>query len=204
MIPTDFALGLGSGLALALVLFLVLRWLGRRPASPSTPPRVAPNGAAVPADDPPPASLVEPPPAVAELPTPSVSLDAPPESPRPDEGARPTVAPVRSKVVGPAAPPDRLRLSQRIILHVASQGTLLPGDVAPRALCQAGIGEALGVPQAGLAAVLRRLEAADVLVGERGHVRGQDRRLKVYRLTSRGRELATELRRRGPPKSRPD
>jgi DNA-binding PadR family transcriptional regulator len=58
--------------------------------------------------------------------------------------------------------------------------------------------EALGIPQAGLAAVLRRLEAAGVLTTERGHVEGRDRRLKVYRLSSRGLEVAKELRRRAP------
>jgi DNA-binding PadR family transcriptional regulator len=84
-----------------------------------------------------------------------------------------------------------------VILHVYAEGSVAPGSVAPIALCQRGIGEGLGVPQAGLAAVLRRLEAAGVLVGERAHVRGRDRRLKVYRLTPRGLELAREIRSRG-------
>ncbi|MCI4366650.1 MAG: hypothetical protein L3K08_02740 [Thermoplasmata archaeon] len=66
--------------------------------------------------------------------------------------------------------------------------------MAPPGLCQAGIGEALGVTQGGLAAVLRRLEAAGIFTVERGHVRGRDRRLKIYRLSSYGLEVARELR----------
>ncbi|MFI5415146.1 MAG: hypothetical protein ACHQ16_05720, partial [Candidatus Lutacidiplasmatales archaeon] len=89
-----------------------------------------------------------------------------------------------------------LRLSQRVILHVYAQGVQGHGEVAAPGLCQAGMVEALGIPQAGLAAVLRRLEAAGVLLGEKGHVRGHDRRLKVYRLSPRGLELARELRTR--------
>jgi DNA-binding MarR family transcriptional regulator len=95
-----------------------------------------------------------------------------------------------------SAPSDTLRLSQRVILHIYVQGIRTPGEVAPLALCQAGMVESLGIPQGGLAAVLRRLEAAGILLAEREHVQGRDRRLKVYRLSARGLELARELRSR--------
>jgi DNA-binding MarR family transcriptional regulator len=202
VIPAEFAYGLGSGLIVAAVLYLVLRWRARQTASKSPPPVAAAHAH----EDPPrsemepapvlpaePVTPVRPPPnetppsdvAVDSSGGPATGVDVPDPSPKPSKTSRET-----------------LRLSQRIILHVYGQGTLRAGDVAPPGLCQAGIGEALGIPQGGLAAVLRRLEAADILVAERGHVRGHDRRLKVYRLTQRGLELAKELRTRPVHRSR--
>jgi DNA-binding MarR family transcriptional regulator len=205
VIPLDFAYGIGSGLIIAAVLYLVLRWTAARESSEGDWP---PPGALRPSfahlEDPlgldgtalAPASPDVPPTTVETLP-PSPAVDPPPYRPIAPTAVRSS----RPRDEGPGPPrsapaPETLRLSQRVILHVYAQGILPPGEVAPLALCQAGFVEALGIPQAGLAAVLRRLEAAGVLVTERGHVRGRDRRLKIYRLTPRGVDVARELRTR--------
>ena len=103
-----------------------------------------------------------------------------------------------------ATPPssEALRLSQRIVLHLAAQGTLGPDEVASLGFTQTGISRALSVRQNALTNVLRRLVAAEVVVTDVRHVHGQPRRLKVYRLTARGLALARDLRR--PRRSSPD
>jgi DNA-binding MarR family transcriptional regulator len=212
VISPDFAYGLGLGLGVAAGLYLVLWWRARRHASghlppigalrsPPSPPEL-PNGAASYVSggtgSPPGTSAPE-----SVTSTPPAGIEDPPAASVPDPSA------ARVPPTGTGAPrrtlpaPETLRLSQRVILHVYGQGHLPPGEVAPPGLCQEGIGEALGMQQAGLAAVLRRLEAAGVLTTERGHVRGHDRRLKIYRLSGRGLEVAKELRaRRRPPSGR--
>ncbi|MCI4340422.1 MAG: hypothetical protein L3J73_04055 [Thermoplasmata archaeon] len=90
--------------------------------------------------------------------------------------------------------PEALRVSQRIVLHLAGLGTLGHDEVAPVGFTQIGMSEVLGVRQNALTNVLRRLVAADVVTEDTRHVRGQPRRLKVYRLTSRGEALARDLR----------
>ena len=54
--------------------------------------------------------------------------------------------------------------------------------------------DALGVNQGTLAGPLQRLVLSGALVVERGHARGVDRRVKVYRLTTLGERLVEELR----------
>ncbi len=93
----------------------------------------------------------------------------------------------------------QLRISHRVLVHIASQGRIGRDELAPRALTQAGMVEALSVNQGALTGVLRRLVAAGVLEESREHVHGADRRLKVYRLTSSGVELYRDLRTRRPP-----
>jgi len=101
---------------------------------------------------------------------------------------------------GKAVPsPPVLRLSQRIVVHLAGQGTLGPYEVAPVTITQGGMAAALSVRQNGLTNVLRRLVAAGIVTEELRHVVGQPRRLKVYHLTPRGELLARELRHRPPP-----
>ncbi|HEY6237565.1 MAG TPA: hypothetical protein VIZ68_00060 [Thermoplasmata archaeon] len=95
-----------------------------------------------------------------------------------------------------ASPDPDLRLSQRVVLHVARQGVVGPHEVAPRALSQGGMVEALAVPQGVLTGVLRRLVGAEVLSERREHAAGVDRRVKVYRLTPLGEQVARDLRRR--------
>ena len=133
--------------------------------------------------------------------------------PRPDrsaEVARLPGPPLPPEPVGQAPgpeppvpePPSRheirkeaLRTSQRIVLHLWSLGALPTDEVAPLGFTQRGIATALGVSQNALTNVLRRLVAGGVLVEDVRHVRGQPRRLKVYRLTPRGEALARDLRR---------
>lgn len=103
-----------------------------------------------------------------------------------------TLAPYR-----PASPvpisSDTL-LSQRVVLHIARQGSARPDEVAPNELTQAGMVAGLGANQSSLAHVLRTLEAAGVVGVEVRHARGRARRVKVYVLTPRGESLARELR----------
>ncbi|HZY92531.1 MAG TPA: PKD domain-containing protein [Thermoplasmata archaeon] len=106
---------------------------------------------------------------------------------KPPEGAPPVRAEIDTAT-------DRLRLTQRTILHIGRLGTLGPNDVAPLGLTQAGMADALGVSQNSLSNVLRRLVAAGVLSQEVRHVSGRPRRLRVYRFTSRGETIYRDLR----------
>jgi DNA-binding transcriptional ArsR family regulator len=161
--------GFAVGLGIAVVLFPVRSWLGRReddealtaPAPPVSRPTAEPE------------SLVTP-------------TDVPESVPAPD---------------APGPPGEALRTSQRLLVHLATQGTLGPYDVAPAGMTQAGIGTAIGVRQNALTNVLRRLADAGLIEADVRHVQGQPRRLKVYRLTPRGQILARELRQRRPPRA---
>ena len=205
MTSLDFVVGLVVGLLGAAALYLFLRRRTGRLASEELPPIVLPremepNGtnAGDRSPAPPPERSRFPSPVVDG--TPATQVAGAMESvehavPRPSAPATPAQDPSLPRKL--TARTETLRLSQRIILHVYAQGVLPPGSVAPPELCQAGMVETLGIPQSGLAAVLRRLEAAGTFTTERGHVRGRDRRQKIYRLSDRGRELAEELRVRG-------
>lgn len=202
MSSLEFATGLASGLALAGALYAVLWWIARRTHSPDSRPNEAASSVVPP---PPPGRENSEQPASPSPVEDKVESGNPPGSAKENVGEAPPSVPEEvppSEAPGIArsrrgtSPPATLRLSQRVILHVYAQGVQARGEVAAPGLCQAGMVEALGIPQAGLAAVLRRLEAAGVLLGEKGHVRGHDRRLKVYRLSPRGLELARELRTR--------
>jgi DNA-binding MarR family transcriptional regulator len=196
----EFAYGVLAGLAVAAALYALLWWLARR--SPDVPPRATGfadpgNSVSGPPVGPPAPSPVSPGPSAVppeeEVNPPGPTAD-PGSAPRPVELLQ--AAKAQRSPGDDVSPTGSLRLSQRVILHVYAQGVQVTGGVAAAGLCQAGMVEALGIPQAGLAAVLRRLEAAGILIGERGHVRGHDRRLKVYRLSPRGVQLAQELRTR--------
>ncbi|MCI4336801.1 MAG: MarR family winged helix-turn-helix transcriptional regulator [Thermoplasmata archaeon] len=211
MVNLEFVYGLAAGLAVAGALFWGLRWQSQRVAGSEPPPEGAmfsrfaesatPSAAGFgPLDGPVHLAAL-----AGALATPGAALSARAVSSELFEADIPAQVgltfprPARDVAPTRSVPKSTLRLSQRVILHIYSNGDLPPGAVAPPGLCQAGIVEALGIPQAGLAAVLRRLEAAGILVTERGHVRGHDRRLKIYRLSTRGLELARELRSRPRP-----
>jgi DNA-binding MarR family transcriptional regulator len=98
---------------------------------------------------------------------------------------------VPSASVGSSAP--SVRLSYRLLVHLATQGRLAPGEVATFAFTQAGMAQALGTTQSTLSNVLGRLVRAGVLTSELGHVPGQTRRLRVYRLTTLGETIAREV-----------
>lgn len=208
MITLDFLLGLAGGLAVATALYLILWKRAQRdrslnlPAPYSAQWEAAGNGVA---DGDGHSAALD---TTLRLASSAISSDSnaspflpfPGLVPAPEVAAASATAVWRDAPSGepprPSLPRETLRLSQRVILHLYAQGDLPPGAVAPPGFCQAGMVEAFGIPQAGLAAVLRRLEAAGMFQTERAHVRGRDRRLKVYRLSSRGVELAQELRQR--------
>lgn len=83
-------------------------------------------------------------------------------------------------------------------LHTGGQGRLAPDAAAPAGLTQRGMAAALGVGQNSLTNVLRRLGAAGIREQDVRHVRGQPRRLRVYRLTARGEALYQDVRRKRP------
>jgi PKD repeat protein/DNA-binding MarR family transcriptional regulator len=121
---------------------------------------------------------------------PGGSPGSPSAPPTPDEGPVDTaIATTRPMTTAPGL----LRVSQRVILHLARQGQLGESEVAPATFTQGGMSDALGIPQTSLTNVLRRLIAAGVLTQDVRHVRGRDRRLKVYRLTTKGEALARDL-----------
>ncbi len=87
-----------------------------------------------------------------------------------------------------------VRLSQRILLHLARNGGPSAGGTASEAVTQRGIGTALVVTQGALSSVLRRLEDGGAIASEKAHVRDRERRVKIYVLTPRGREVVAALR----------
>lgn len=86
--------------------------------------------------------------------------------------------------------------SGRVISHLASLGRLGNDEVGRLDFTQRGMSDALAIPQGTLTKVLSRLVAAKVIEVDRRHVRGQPRRLNVYRLTALGESVARDLRHR--------
>ena len=112
----------------------------------------------------------------------------------------PEPVPAPAPPAPPALPARRaageLRISQRVVLHLASQPRLAFGDVAPVELTQGGMTQALQVAQPALTKVLARLIDGGAVLEMRAHVSGASRRLKVYQLTALGESVAVDLRRR--------
>ncbi|MCI4349031.1 MAG: helix-turn-helix transcriptional regulator [Thermoplasmata archaeon] len=96
----------------------------------------------------------------------------------------------------PTRPREELRTSYRVLLHIARQGRVGPSEIPPWSLSQGGMVEGLAISQGALTGALARLVSAGILEVERGHVRGHDRRVKVYRLTPKGEQLVRDLRTR--------
>ncbi len=115
-----------------------------------------------------------------------------PPAPAPPVPDSPLTPPPRP----PTVPAEALRLSFRLVLHIAAQGAVGAHEVAPPELTQAGMAKALGAKQNTIATLLKRLEVAQVLTSDVRHVKGAPRRMKVYRLTTRGEELARDIRTR--------
>ncbi len=107
--------------------------------------------------------------------------------PGPDGGSDASATPVSS---------EQVHLSERILVLLAREGRLTDESTARPIRTQGGLVEALGSNQSAVSKILRRLVAAELLTEERRHVRGRDRRLKVYALTRRGELLAREVARR--------
>ena len=138
-------------------------------------------------------------------------------APYPPAGATyslpPNLPPIRAELTGtpgPADPPPRhargpatrphastapnsLRTSQRVIAHLARQGTPPFAPIGTRGLTQVGISESLGLEQSNLARVLQRLEIAGVVTRDLRHVPGITRRVRVYLLTPTGQRIAAAM-----------
>ncbi len=181
-IPDLWVLEISGAVAALLVAFALGTWTRAR-----RPPRNSPydEAAGGPAPGPVPETLAPP-----SVPEPRPELTASPAAEGPSSRV-PDVPIARS-----LPSPDALRLSERVVVHLAKLGRLGPDELARPDRTQAGMGEALQVGQNSLTNVLRRLEAADVLWHEVRHVEGRPRRLKVYGLTARGEALGKELRAR--------
>jgi DNA-binding MarR family transcriptional regulator len=77
---------------------------------------------------------------------------------------------------------------------LAAQGALQLDEVASPAFTQEGIQNAVGVSRSSASNALKRLERAGILFSDVRHIRGGQRRLRVYTLTERGRALGSDLR----------
>lgn len=168
-----------------------------RSGSPGTrsPPRSKPAGPEIPGV--PAHRAVERP----SAPQPSLDPGAGVPGPRHAESGRPSVG-----AAAPAIYTERVRISRRLLLHLAGLPRFGPSDVAPFGATQAGICASLNVDQSALAKVLRRLVAAGTLVEDRHHIAGGSRRLKAYRLSPLGEAVVRDMRSRArgprPPVSR--
>lgn len=109
-----------------------------------------------------------------------------PELPEGEKGSSST----REVRAGPPVP----SLPQRVLLHLLAQPRLGNDEVAPVAYSQSGMATSLGKPQAAFAKALQRLETQGLVESDTRHVQGQLRRMKVYRLTALGENVAKELR----------
>ena len=164
---------------LAVLLAIVIIWYRRKGAASGATPLARPaDPPGVPPPDPTPASTAPGPtgPAVLVGPGGLVATGAEPLEAARGDGS----------------------MADLIVLHLARQRRLGPGDVAPPELTQQGLETALGRPQSSFARALSRLEETGVVVAEIRHIRGGTRRRKAYSLTSLGETLAKELRNRGP------
>lgn len=158
------------GFAVGLLVALLAVFLGRRrePKGPPPPEPVAPT-----------------PPDPEGAPVPVV--ESPPAGASPVPGSSPA---------GPPPGASAITLSQRVVVHLAQQGMVNLNELIPPEFTQGGIARSLGMKQNVLTNVLRRLEEAGILISSVTHVKGELRRLKVYRLTAQGEALAREIRRR--------
>ena len=136
-------------------------------------------------------------------PQPEAKVVAVPEPEAPTSASRvPSEAPT-GPLVTPKASRAGLKLSQRVLLHLYQQGHLADGEVAPMGFTQGGMAERLEVGQSPLSSVLRRLVVAGLVVQDTRHVRGQPRRLRVYRLSPLGDSVARDLYHRRNPTEPP-
>lgn len=163
-LDTGFLEGLLVGLGLAGLAYGLLRWRSGRPGARGRPPQ---------------------PPASASRSAPP--LGTPPATP-PSPGPTPDRTPAAAK-----APRDVVLLSQRVVLHLHRFGGVEPTGDLGNHLTQAGIAAALSASQGSLSNALRRLEDGGAVFREKTHVRGRSKRVTVYRLTARGREIAVGL-----------
>jgi len=100
-----------------------------------------------------------------------------------------------SPALGPFEPTDHeLRISARIVFHIATQPRLGSKEPAPETLTQAGIALATKATQAAVAHALRRLIHGGLVKAERRHVHGRGQQVYAYQLTEDGESLASHIR----------
>ena len=96
---------------------------------------------------------------------------------------------------GDLEPTDQdIRISARLLLHIARQPRIDPAGPAPESLTQAGMAGALGTTQAAASHALRRLVFGGLLVVRSSHVVGRRQRVKVYQLTQQGDTIVRQIR----------
>lgn len=117
----------------------------------------------------------------------------------------PGAAPAHPPVWEPALPSSisplvsreqHVRLVVRIVVRLHQLGPPSPDGEALPESTEEGLALALSVTRGAVSKVLTRLVAADAVGRERRHVRGRDRRLRVYFLRPRGEELARQIEQR--------
>jgi DNA-binding transcriptional ArsR family regulator len=91
-------------------------------------------------------------------------------------------------------PDGEYRAGARILLHLGRLAVLRDSEEAPEGLTQAGIAVALGLSRATVTRTLIWLVDGGAVRAHSAYVRGQDRRLKVYQLTSFGEGLVRHIR----------
>jgi DNA-binding transcriptional ArsR family regulator len=94
----------------------------------------------------------------------------------------------------PGSNGEQVRLSLRLVVQLSWVGPPGEDGDARKESTQEGLSQALSVTQGAVSKVLRRLVAAEIVCRERRHVRGVDRRVRVYFLSRQGETLAREIR----------
>ncbi|HYA57296.1 MAG TPA: hypothetical protein VEH57_02380 [Thermoplasmata archaeon] len=112
------------------------------------------------------------------------------------EEARPWDPPLVSSATPPGTSDERVRLALRVVVYLDRLGPPNNGGTAAPESTQQGLASALSTTQGAVSKVLSRLVAASVVHQERCHVRGRDRRVRIYYLTASGTELAREIEER--------
>jgi len=88
---------------------------------------------------------------------------------------------------------EHVRLSLRLVVHLARVGPPENEWVASPDSTQQAIAERLQVSQGAVSKVLARLAAAGMVEEARRHVPGRNRRVMVYYLTPHGHDLARDI-----------
>lgn len=91
---------------------------------------------------------------------------------------------------------DGVRLALRLVVRLDLLHAPGPDGGARPEATQEGLAESLHVTQGAVSKVLARLMAVSIIMTERRHVRGRDRRVRVYYLSGPGRELARQIEQR--------
>jgi len=89
---------------------------------------------------------------------------------------------------------EEIRISARLLIHIANAPRPEPDDLPPESLTQTGMAKSLGVSQGAVSNALGRLVAGGLVQVERARIRGRLYRAKVYHLTLQGEELVRRIR----------